>query len=403
MFLAVVFPRRFALLRIVLLIAALSSFNSLLTPTTAGFAQSTVPDQYDVSHLAGGPGGAGYLDGTGLQARFNGPTGLWGIGGNLYVADSGERTIRKIVAATGEVSTISRLDSSLECTGPGLRGPFGVRTLISRNLSLWADAATAYVADDCLHVIYKMALSSGESTVLSGQLQQSGSHDGTAAEARFTFPKIMWADDSYLYVQDTVVPPYGGRTIIRRVDKQTGGVTQVFSNIAGNIFSNPSLIEGSLSGDGTYLYSFATKPVGVGTVMQLLRIDTGDVKIIDIPSFVYGEVRRRTEGSEDFLYLVANRQVLRIRVSTGETATFAGGIGSECCTQVVPADGPGAAASFSDVAAVWGDNDYLYVVEPRNNTVRKIRFSTAEVTTVLRGPSASRQHHRFPLLRYVVS
>ena len=115
--LVVVFSRAFALLRIFLLIAALFSFNSLLTPTTAGFAQSTVPDQYDVSHLAGGPGGAGYLDGTGLQARFNGPTGLWGTSGNLYVADSGERTIRKIVAATGEVSTIARLDASLECTG----------------------------------------------------------------------------------------------------------------------------------------------------------------------------------------------------------------------------------------------------------------------------------------------
>src|SRR2546427_5522088 len=128
--LAVVFSRRFVPLRIFLFIAALSSFNSLLTPTTAGFEQSTVPDQYEVSHLAGGPGGAGYLDGTGLQARFNGPTGLWGVAGNLYVADSGERTIRKIVAATGEVSTIARLNTSLECTGPGLAGPFGVRTLI---------------------------------------------------------------------------------------------------------------------------------------------------------------------------------------------------------------------------------------------------------------------------------
>ena len=55
--LAVVFRRRFVLLRIFLFIAALSSFNLLLTPTTAGFEQSTVPDQYDVSHLAGGQSG----------------------------------------------------------------------------------------------------------------------------------------------------------------------------------------------------------------------------------------------------------------------------------------------------------------------------------------------------------
>src|SRR5881397_709521 len=161
--LAVVFPLAFVLLRIFLLIAALFCFNSLLTPSTAGFAQSTVPDQYDVSHLAGGPGGAGYLDGTGLQARFNGPTGLWGVAGNLYVADSGERTIRKIVAATGEVSTIARLNTSLACTGPVSVGSFGPSPpIISRNLSLWADSVNAYIADECLHVVYKMALSSGE-------------------------------------------------------------------------------------------------------------------------------------------------------------------------------------------------------------------------------------------------
>src|SRR5438034_4744385 len=147
--LAVVFRRRFVLLRIFLFIAALSSFNLLLTPTTAGCEKSTVPDQYDVSHLAGGPGGAGYLDGTGLQARFNGPTGLWGVAGNLYVADSGERTIRKIVAATGEVSTIARLNTSLECTGPPvLVGPAGAPPSISRNLSLWADGSFLYLTDD---------------------------------------------------------------------------------------------------------------------------------------------------------------------------------------------------------------------------------------------------------------
>jgi len=34
-----------------LLLAVLFSFNSLLIPTAAGFTQSAVPDQYDVSHL----------------------------------------------------------------------------------------------------------------------------------------------------------------------------------------------------------------------------------------------------------------------------------------------------------------------------------------------------------------
>ena len=345
-----------------------------------------MPDQYDVSHLAGGPGGAGYLDGTGLQARFNGPTGLWGVAGNLYVADSGERTIRKIVAATGEVSTIARLNTSLECTGPVSVESFGPSPpIISRNLSLWADSVNAYIADECLHVVYKMALSSGEPTLLSGQLQQFGSQDGAAADARFTFPRIMWGDDAYLYIQDPPDMPVlrSNQNIIRRVDKQTGGVTRVFSNITPGSF-----IPGSLNGDGTYLYWLTGNPM----LIHMLRIDTGDVKTVSTDAVGHGQiVWRRTEGSEDFLYLVAyDRIVERIRVSTGETATFAGGICLQC-TYVGPdvrwKDGPGATASFFDISAAWGDYDYLYIVERKNNTVRKIRFSTAEVTTVAGEPA----------------
>src|SRR5947199_9743007 len=102
--LAVVFRRRFVLLRIFLFIAALSSFNLLLTPTTAGFEQSTVPDQYDVSHLAGRPGRPGYLDATGLQARFNGPTAPWWVPATLSIPVSGGAAVPQILAATREVS-----------------------------------------------------------------------------------------------------------------------------------------------------------------------------------------------------------------------------------------------------------------------------------------------------------
>ena len=135
--LVVVFSRAFALLRIFLLIAALFSFNSLLTPTTAGFAQSTVPDQYDVSHLAGGPGGAGYLDGTGLQARLNGPTGIW-----LSVHD---RQARRQPGMYGVAVLV---------------GPAGAPPSISRNLSLWADGSFLYLTDDS--TIRKLNIATGE-------------------------------------------------------------------------------------------------------------------------------------------------------------------------------------------------------------------------------------------------
>jgi hypothetical protein len=58
--------------------------------------------------LAGTAGVAGATDGTGSAARFYWPNGIVSdSSGNLYVADSGNKKIRKIVLTTGVVSTLS--------------------------------------------------------------------------------------------------------------------------------------------------------------------------------------------------------------------------------------------------------------------------------------------------------
>ena len=59
-----------------------------------------------VTTLAGTAGVIGSADGTGSSARFNAPTALTiDSSGNLYVVDSGNYTIRKITP-TGVVSTV---------------------------------------------------------------------------------------------------------------------------------------------------------------------------------------------------------------------------------------------------------------------------------------------------------
>src|SRR5437870_8892472 len=59
------------------------------------------------SLFAGSRGAAGSTDGTGQAARFNDPKGITTDGTNLFVADTGNHTIRKIVIATGVVTTIA--------------------------------------------------------------------------------------------------------------------------------------------------------------------------------------------------------------------------------------------------------------------------------------------------------
>jgi hypothetical protein len=70
-----------------------------------------------VTTIAGSPGIVGSADDVGTAARFNGPTALCTDGlGNLFVADTGNGTIRKIDLASGRVSTYV-----------GEPGQFGVR------------------------------------------------------------------------------------------------------------------------------------------------------------------------------------------------------------------------------------------------------------------------------------
>src|SRR6185436_15874438 len=73
------------------------SNNRLRTVTMSSGAVSTLS----------GTGTLGSLDGAGTAAQFRNPQGSWSDGKNLYIADSNNATIRKVVLATGVTSTVA--------------------------------------------------------------------------------------------------------------------------------------------------------------------------------------------------------------------------------------------------------------------------------------------------------
>ncbi|MDG2065148.1 MAG: hypothetical protein P8L36_09160, partial [SAR324 cluster bacterium] len=95
----------------------------------------------DVTTLAGS-GEAATTDGTGTDAKFNRPFGITTDGTNLYVAEYTGRQIRKIVIATGVVTTLAGSPSGSGGTADGT----GTNANFYNPSGITTDGASLYVA-----------------------------------------------------------------------------------------------------------------------------------------------------------------------------------------------------------------------------------------------------------------
>jgi cysteine-rich repeat protein len=69
--------------------------------------QSVDPTDAFFQYIAGDPGGAGFVDGLGLAARFSEPAGICTDGVSIYVADQLNGSVRQVVPATQRVTTLA--------------------------------------------------------------------------------------------------------------------------------------------------------------------------------------------------------------------------------------------------------------------------------------------------------
>lgn len=180
-------------------------------------------------------------DGIGALARFRTPQGIWGDGVNLYLCDSFNYTIRKIVMATGEVSTIAGTARTR-----GVADGFGAFARFHAPTDIWGADGYLYVADGS--AIRKVTIATGEVQTIAGQAATSAYADGKGSNARFSFISGISGEGSNLLVADS------GNAVIRQVSLTTGQVTTLAgssrqvgaSNGRGNAarFNSPSDISG---------------------------------------------------------------------------------------------------------------------------------------------------------------
>ncbi len=178
---------------------AIDGSNNLYVADTSNASIRKITSAGVVTTFAGTSGFSGSADGTGAAARFLFPYGIAiDSSSNLYVADTANNTIRKIT--TGAVVTTfagnSISSGSADGTGATARfsSPYGVTVDSSNNI---------FVADCGNNTIRKITPGAVVTTFV-GTAGTSGSADGTGASARFNCPQALAIDSSNnLYVADS--------------------------------------------------------------------------------------------------------------------------------------------------------------------------------------------------------
>ncbi len=184
-----------------------------------------------VTTVAGSPGQAGTADGATSAARFSSPGGIAVDSARaIYVADFASNTIRKI--AGGSVSTLAGTAGTAGTTdGTGAAARFRGPSKLGVD-----SAGNVYVADQMNHTIRKIT-PAAVVTTLAGAAGLTGSVDGVGSAARFYQP-ISAAVDA---AGNIFVAEYANSTI-RKIVASDGTVTTV-AGLAGKT--------GTTDGSGT--------------------------------------------------------------------------------------------------------------------------------------------------------
>lgn len=240
-----------------------------------------------VTTLAGMPGTYGSADGTGSAARFDYPWGAAVDGsGNIYVSDVNNFKIRKVTQG-GVVTSLAGSGSFGTSDGAGSAASFGLLADLTVDGS-----GNIYAADYYSHTIRKVT-PAGVVTTFAGTAAASGSSDGTGSAARFHYPYgVAVGSGGNLFVADT------GNQTIRKATPAAAVTT--FAGTAG----------GNGSGDGTGSAARFSSPLSLatdssgniyvadGSLNYMIRKITPAAVVTTIGGTVYSDATVDGTGSE---------------------------------------------------------------------------------------------------------
>lgn len=248
-----------------------------------------------VTTLAGTAGVTGHADGTGAAASFKSPRGIaTDTSGNIYVADSYNNTIRKISPA-GMVTTLAgTAEIEGHADGIGTAATFGFPSDVAVDT-----AGNVYVTDSVNNIIRKIT-SAGVVSTLAGTAGKWGSVDGTGADARFNHPNGIATDSTdNVWVAET----NSGR--IRKITP-AGVVTTLAAS-----FINPDSVATDNAGN-IYVTDTANKAVCKLPLMKVPYVGekTEGSKKVNKPHTMTAPVRIQVHGTHERDNIVYHYKVI---------------------------------------------------------------------------------------------
>ena len=327
-----------------------------------------------VTTIAGAAGVAGSVDGIGTAAQFNAPQGIAvDSAGDIYVADTNNSTIRKIAASNHQVSTFAGnagAAGSGNGTGSGAHFNYPVGLAIDT-------AGNIYVADFDNSTIREIT-PAGSVTTIAGTATQTGTTDGTAA--LFNHPEGLWVDaGGNVYVADTsnqTIRKIAVTSLIVSTVAGTAGITGHADGLGasatfaypGGVTVNPS---GTIIVADTGNHSIRTINPGVGSSVTTWAGAAGTMGSANGTgtgaAFAYPDgVALDAAGN---VYVAdRNNDTIREISPSGAVITLAGAAGV-----AGSADGAGTVARFNTPTGVAVDGaGNVYVADSGNSTIRKI-------------------------------
>jgi hypothetical protein len=292
-----------------------------------------------VTTLAGQTRVSGAADATGTAATFNQPTDITTDGTNLYVVDSGNNKIRQIVIATAQVSSLTGTANTQ--MGIGSTDGAGTAAMFKAPIGITTDGTNLYVTDQLNNKIRQIVISTkvvSSLTGTTGTASTAGAVDGAGTAAKFNYPFGITTDGSSLYVVDY------SNVKIRQIAPSSGTLSAMTSANA---------VVSSLTGTAnTQMGMGATD--GAGTAAMFY--------------FPFGIT---TDGTNLYVVDSGNNKIRQIVIATGVVSSLTGTANTASAATAV--DGAGTAATFSTPYGITTDGSSLYVTDTGNAIIRKIQ------------------------------